>query len=224
MISKPYAFLTVLIAALAVTVGAGCGGSDSTGSSTTPASTPPAVTGASGVSRKDDGRAAGAERPGSGASPAQSAASPIHHHDSGGGARQFVQKGGDNSIQEYGSEADGSEFAQAAAALHGYLDAIAAGRWGRACSMLAPGVVKPLAQLAASGHPASCPKVLATLSGPVPVAERREAAIADAGALRIEGDRAFLLFHGAHGQAYFMPMVSVDGRWLPAAISASVLL
>lgn len=137
--------------------------------------------------------------------------------------KQFVTRGGDNSIQEFGSEASGPELRAAAAGLHGYLDARAAGAWGRACSYLAPGVAASLRQLTGGSRKAACPQILAALSAEIPPASLRAAAVADAGALRVEGRRAFLLFHGARGEDFFMPMVSTGGGWKVAAIAASAI-
>lgn len=145
-------------------------------------------------------------------------------HDSARGAATFETKGGDNSIQESGSEGSGSELNQAAVALHGYLDARAAGEWGRACSFVTAGLITSMSQLAAGeGGKATCAKLLASLSSSAPPATLREAAVADVGALRVDGDFAFLLFHGAGGTDYFMPMARVSGVWKVAAISASAL-
>jgi hypothetical protein len=152
---------------------------------------------------------------------------PPSHQDSGGGAKQFVTKGGDNSIQEFGSEPSGSEFEAAAAAVHAYLDARAAGAWAAACEWLAPAVSRELVrQLGAGsgGKQPGCAEVLAGLSAGVPPAALREAAQADVGALRVEGDRGFVLFRGAQGDDYFIPMVREDGEWKVAAIAASPLL
>jgi hypothetical protein len=147
---------------------------------------------------------------------------PPTHHDYASGAAPFETKGGDNSIQEFGAEGSGSDFEAAATALHGYLDARAAGAWRDACSYLSPAVLASLAQLG-SGGGASCPETVASLSAGVPAAALEEAAEAQVGALRIEGDRAFLLFRGAHGSDYFMPMVREGGAWKVAAIAASAV-
>lgn len=151
---------------------------------------------------------------------------PPSHSDSGGGAAQFERKGADNSIQELGSEASDSERAEAAAALHAYLDARAAGAWRDACSYMASGFADSLAQLASAEgrEEAACPSVLALLSGDLPAAALREGAIADVGALRVEGDRGFLLFRGAHDVGYFMPMAQERDQWKVAALAPSALL
>ncbi|HSS33348.1 MAG TPA: hypothetical protein VLL27_08735 [Solirubrobacterales bacterium] len=145
--------------------------------------------------------------------------------DSGGGARQFESKSGDNSIQEYGEEASSSELDEAAVALHGYLDARAARSWAEACEDLSPVVVSQLGQLASghSGEEPSCAKFLATLSVGISADALRQATVADVGAFRVEGESGFLLFHGAQGADYFTPMVRDGGAWKVAAIAPSAL-
>jgi len=150
---------------------------------------------------------------------------PRRHHDSGGGVKQYETKGGDNSIQEYGEETSGADFDAAARVLHEYLDARAARAWGAACERLSATSVEELTQqlgAAAGGRQPSCAAVLAALTSPLPPSVLREAAEADVGAVRVEGERAFVLFHGPHG-AYFMPMADEDGDWKVAAIAASPL-
>ncbi|HEX6153450.1 MAG TPA: hypothetical protein VFZ19_08015, partial [Solirubrobacterales bacterium] len=101
-------------------------------------------------------------------SQAPAPAPPVTHQDSGGGAAQFQRKGSDNSIQEFGQEGGGAEFAAAAATLHAYLDARAAGRWEDACSHLAAEVVASLEQFAAANSGGAelegCPQILQALS------------------------------------------------------------
>lgn len=144
---------------------------------------------------------------------------PPAHDDSPTGAAGFEVKGGDNSIQEFGGEASAADFAAAATALHGYLDARAAGAWRDACSFVSPAVIASFAQLGGGGG--GCPEALAAVSSGIPSASLREAADAEVGALRAEGGRGFLLFRGAQGVDYFMPMLRDSGRWRVAAIAAS---
>ena len=151
---------------------------------------------------------------------------PRAHRDSGGGAQQFEAGGADNSIQEYGSEAAGSELADAAAVLHAYLDARAAGAWSAACQRLASAVSEELVRqlgTSESGEKAGCAEVLAALTSGLPASARRKAAIADVGALRVEGASGFLLFRGFGDRAFFIPVAREDGKWKVAAIAASPL-
>ena len=218
--SKLWPFLVIATLLLA-----GCGGNGEEGSTakSPPASTEVTQPGTSPASphtgstkgRRDFG-------PVSEPSSAQVGSNP--GHDSARGTAAFEAKGGDNSIQESGSEGSGSEFDQAAAALHGYLDARAAGEWGGACSFITAGLITSMRQLATGERgKATCAKLLASLSSTVPPPILREAAVADVGALRVDGDSAFLLFHGAGGVDYFMPMAREGDKWKVAAISASAL-
>jgi hypothetical protein len=158
------------------------------------------------------------------------APAPQSGDDSGGGSAQFLGKG-DNSVQELGSEAGESEFEQAASVLHAYLDARAAGRWTVACGYMEAGFRRSVEQLAgaegqgSTGKPSApqCGAALGALSGGPSAAAAKEAAEADAGALRVDGDRGVLLFHGIRHAGFFMPMALEAGRWKIAAFAASEL-
>lgn len=234
--------LSILAVAVLLAVGAASCGSGSSSSSTnsTAEAAPGTVKENSGSSSAKNGSpksSSSAKGNGSGKSAAAAggSSSTQAHNDSGGGAARFKTKGGDNSIQEFGGEAGGSELSQAAAALHGYLDARAAGNWKQACANMAGGVAKSLQQFAgaAPGMPGKngknapkrigCPQLIAAMSAGMPAYVKHDLAKADVGALRIEGDRAFLLFRGAHRTNYFMPMAREGGRWKVAAIAASAL-
>jgi hypothetical protein len=146
-----------------------------------------------------------------------------NHQDSGGGSEQFRVDGGDNSIQEFGSEASRVEFEQAAAALHGFLDARAAGMWASACGYLAAGVVESFRRLAAQGgkgEDLSCASLLEKLTNKAAMQElRAEAAQADVGSLRIEGKRGFVLYRGIGGVVITIPMTREGDRWKVATLN-----
>jgi hypothetical protein len=151
---------------------------------------------------------------------------PQPHRDSGGGAEQFRVKGGDNSIQEFGEEADGAEMEEAATALHGFLDARAAGEWAAACSYLGADVTASLRQLGATSAQlkgAACGEVLEALSEGVPASTLAAAAQADVGSLRREGDRAFILYHGSGDAIYAVLMRKEDGAWKVGGLSGTPL-
>jgi hypothetical protein len=152
---------------------------------------------------------------------------PAHHHDSGGGSAQYRVKGGDNSVQEFGSEAEGSEFETAAAALHSFLDARAQGDWAAACSYISKSVVESFEQLAArakQGGGAGCAAVLEELTNPAAKqAMKEEAARANAGSLRTEGERAFLIYTGADKTVIAMPITNEGGAWKVASPAGTPL-
>jgi hypothetical protein len=183
----------LLLLALAVPALAGCGGG---GGSTSTGST---------GSSKASGPAAGAFK-------------PKPHHDSGGGAAQFTVKGGDNSVQEFGAEASESELQEAAAALHGFLDARTERNWAAACTYLDAAVKQSFAGLGtAPARP--CATSLAALTGKTSSSTLREAAVADVGSLRAEGDRGFLIYRGAGGGVYAIPVAREHDAWKVAGLS-----
>jgi hypothetical protein len=195
--------LALALAALLATGLSACGGSDSHGStaSSTAATTTEQTT--------PTGAGAGESH--------QPAASDE-------GSASFRTPGGDNSIQEYGKEADSGEVDEATAALSAYLEARAGDDWKAMCASLAKATVAPMEQLA-SHTPRlkgkGCAAVLETLMGSMPSSAQKNTLTAGIASLRVEGDRGFALYHGAGGVDYFMPMAKEDGEWKVGAIAPS---
>lgn len=152
---------------------------------------------------------------------------PKHHDDSGGGSRQFKVKGGDNSVQEFGEEADTSELAAAAAALHNFLDARAEGNWAAACHYMSKSVTESFEKLAAQAKQAEvpgCAGILEKLINPAAKESMKaEAEKADVGSLRIEDERAFLIYTGTEGTVLAMPMANEGGDWKVAGFAGTPL-
>jgi hypothetical protein len=193
---------TVAAAALLLAFAAGgCGGSGASSSSTSTAQAP--------------------QQPAGQSTDRSARQQPGQSHSGGGGATEFRVPGGDNSVQEFGAEAGRSELARAGAALHGFLDARAAGEWSKACTYLTKSAIAGFEQLAARSKqgPEGCGAVMKALSGGVPKSSLEEAAQADVGALRTEGSRAFLLYHGAHGTDYAISMAKEGGAWKVGALA-----
>lgn len=220
------------LAALLLVVGlGGCGGGS--GSSTSSEATTAAAEAGSGGEAKSSNRAGGeggaegkSAKAGNEAEAAKSF-KPRQHHDSGGGAAQYRVKGGDNSIQEFGTEAEGSEFEKAAAALHDFLDARAQGNWAAACTYLSKSTVESFEQLAArskQGNGKSCADILGQLINPAArQLMKEEAAKADVGSLRTEGERAFLIYTGAEKTVIAIPMTKEGDVWKVASIAGTPL-
>jgi len=131
-------------------------------------------------------------------------------------------KGGDNSVQEYGTEADESARRQAAIALAAYLNARAEEDWGAACALLAK---KPMEQLERLQGAAAkqgkelggCAQTMALLrEGQAQAIE--QAKIAEVLSFRgegdISGDPSYLIFTAPPSQTLFsMPMYLQGGAW-----------
>jgi hypothetical protein len=162
---------------------------------------------------------------------------PGEHDDSGGGSSQYRVEGGDNSVQEFGAEAEDSERDAAATALHDFLDARAQEAWEAACSYLSTEVRESLESFAVKAQKAaakqdkaeqfdetSCASILRRLTNPAALPElRKEAAQADVGSLRIGGDRAFLLYTGLGGTVFAISVVNEDGEWKVATLAGTPL-
>jgi hypothetical protein len=129
-------------------------------------------------------------------------------------------KGGDNSIQRYGTEASSGERVRAAATAAAYLRANAAGDWGRSCSYLEASLRVHLEQVASRqlGGEAGCAKAMAALVA-VPASTLRRAADIDAISMRISGDHGFLIYRDGAGAAANLPMVLEGGQWKVSSLS-----
>jgi len=157
--------------------------------------------------------------------PVRSAGSfePREHEDSGGGSRQFRIEGGDNSVQEFGREASEAEMRAAGAALHGFFDARAAGDWAAACDYLARDFIRTVQQTT-GGPGQDCAVLFEGLAEGVPRRELREAAYANVGSLRTDGEGGFLIYRGLpRGTVYAIPVSSEGGSWKIAAQAGTVL-
>lgn len=223
--ARPRLALALLAATVALT---GCGGSGGGGPTATTATAahPGASTSPTTSTAEQPKPGAGSGNSGAGSTesgPPASAFHPKPHHDSGGGSAQFTVKGGDNSVQEFGAEASESELEEAAAALHAFLDARAVRNWAAACLYLSQTAKQSFAQLGGGGSGSgakSCAATLAALSGRVPTATLREAAVADVGSLRTEGGQAFLIYRGApKGTVYAISIAREDGTWKVASLA-----
>ncbi len=219
------------IAALSAAVIAGgalvaCGDSSSTATDTAPAkeaSSNPGKESGSGSKGSQEGDSQ-PQRQGdeSRSSPPSVDTAPLKV--SGGGADQYRTEGGDNSIQNFGEESEESELEEAAIALHNYLVARADEDWPAACANLARTVTDQLDVLASQSGQLKgkdCAAILGALTPPLPAAVRRESTLVDAGSLRLEDERAFLIYRGAKNAEYAVLMEQEDGAWKVGSLAAT---
>jgi hypothetical protein len=142
----------------------------------------------------------------------------------GGGSASFRTPGGDNSIQNFGEEADAAEIDAATAVLDGYLQAGSEDDWAGQCAYLAKATLAPLEQLASGSQQLKgkgCAAVLSALMAGTPASTRANTLTDGIASLRTEGERGFALYHGAKGVDYFVLMVKEDGEWKLGAIAPS---
>lgn len=219
--------LALMLAALLTLAAAGCG-SSSDGSDTTATATTGQTT-TSGQEGDDKGNRAGEDESGDdkgGSSVGNDDSSPGGSQGSsaGEGSASFRTKGGDNSIQDFGDEADESEREAAEANIDAYLEARANGDWQKSCEYLAKAAAKPIEQLAKSSPQLKgkgCGAIIGALSAQLPASSRANPLVSGLASLRIEGDRGFALFHGPRGVDYFIPLVKEGDEWKAGALAAS---
>jgi len=239
--------LIVAVAAALLAAGiVACGGGGDSGSSTTGAASQGQASGDTSSNAKtaksggDEGSGSGTGKSGDtggsssgsggeGESSGKSASDfvPKHHNDSGGGSAQYKVKGGDNSVQEYGEEADTSELDAAGAALHNFLDARAEGNWDAACQYMSEEMIKSFEKLAEASKQvdaSSCGALLRGLTNPAAKASMKtEAEKTDVGSLRTEGDRSFLIYTVGGKTIYAMPMKNENGAWKVSGLTGTPL-
>jgi hypothetical protein len=152
----------------------------------------------------------------------------IEHSDSGGGSAQFRQEGGDNSIPDYGQEASATEREAAADTLHAFFDSMVAHRWEAACAEMSASMLANLERLSEVSKqqeaPEGCAQLLANFSESTPQSTLEEAAIVDVISLRFEDDSGFLIYRGAGGDAYVMPVIKEEGAWRVGALAGTPIL
>lgn len=226
--------LAVALVALLIAAGlAACGGGDSSSSATAGSEQGQTESTLSEQVPKQSGAKSDERKPGSdsgqstNSGPSAGEFTPQHHSDSGGGSAPLRTKGGDNSIQEFGEEADTSEFDAAAEAVHNFLDARAEGNWAAACEYMSKGVVESFEKLASQsnkGQSTSCARTLEALINPAAKgAMKAEAEQADVHSLRSEGEQAFVIYTAGSHTIYAMPMAKEDGDWKVASLAGTPL-
>jgi hypothetical protein len=223
----------VTVALLATVAACGDGDDPTTAGGDTTARTAPkgggggSKSGGSGTSKQGKRKDSGSSQSGGSKSPdSGSDIDPAPLRVSGGGSAQFRVRGGDNSIQDFGEEGDESELQAAAEAVHGFYAARAEKDWARACTFLAKSMVAQLRQLVAQTSELQgkgCGSVLQAFTRPLPASTRREMTVVDAGSLRRDGDRGFLIYRDAERTVYGIPLEDEDGAWKLTLLSGTPL-
>ena len=128
------------------------------------------------------------------------------------------------SIATFGSEASGSERAAVLAALHSYLSAIAAGNWGAACEQLSTPIQHQLELLLAHAKGVrgrGCSAALGALLAHAPGSLRRQQVQLNVLAVRVNSDRAFVLYRSPQLPHAMISMLREAGRWRAGVLAGS---
>jgi hypothetical protein len=221
--TRPIAVLAVT--ALVALLLAACGSSDSgsSDSSSTGSATSGQDNGSGGGTEGENDAGESSAKTGSSGFAAEEVETPLKV--SGGGSEQFIVKGGDNSIQEFGEEADESELQEAAEAVHSFFVARATGDWATACSYLSKAMedqMKKLAESSTTLKNKGCASFLEAFTSRLSAQEWKDITTVDAGSLRSDGDQSFLIYTGADKTVYAMPLKQEDG-FKVGALAGNVL-
>lgn len=126
-----------------------------------------------------------------------------------------------DSTEPHGSLAPSGEVRAAESTLASFFEARAKEDWKAGCSFLSSSIRRQLEKLAKGigGKAKGCASVLAMSSKGETAAGLGGPPIHALTSLRVEGDKAFALWVGPHGQKYAMPMVRERGDWRPAEVA-----
>jgi hypothetical protein len=135
---------------------------------------------------------------------------------------EFIRPGKKNKEVEFGQEADVAEREAASAVLEENLQARASGDWEGQCSSLTAEAVKVVEESAAKK---GCAESLEALAQPISKSKavRADTMTEPVAALRVKGDKAFALYHGAKGRDYAISLTKEGGEWKVATIQERVI-
>jgi hypothetical protein len=135
-------------------------------------------------------------------------------------SREFITKGGENKIPTFGQEAEAAEREAASAVLEENLQARAVGDWASQCSSLTEGAIKEVKESSPAAGAKTCAKALEAFAEPLAGTKsvRANTMTGPIAVLRVEGNKAYALYHGTGGKNYAMPMEKVGDEWKVAAL------
>jgi hypothetical protein len=127
----------------------------------------------------------------------------------------------DNAILDFGEEGSESALEEAAEVVRGFFSTRAERDWAGICARLSRPVLSKLERVAISStglEDKSCTSFLKAFLR-VSAREGRESTIIDAGSLREQAQRAFLIYFGAGKVVYAMPLSREGDGWKIASIA-----
>jgi hypothetical protein len=139
-----------------------------------------------------------------------------------------TSKGGDNSIQTWGTEASAAERERVTGIVKAFLDARAAAEWAKACSYLAAKQLKEFEQLLRDSKKkgvAACGEAMGALAqGVRPGAFDDEAKLDYVLSLRLGEGYAFLIYtRSGSEKVYATALADENGTWKVVSVGPTVL-
>jgi hypothetical protein len=142
-----------------------------------------------------------------------------------GAVRAPDSNSGEKSIEQFGEESAGGNRAVILAAFHGYFEAVAVGDYAAACAQLAASVKRSLAQIVGHGSDKlSCTATLPKLLAPSATASARQQGDGKVSKVRVEGGKAFVVYHAPGAKLYQLYMLREEGGWKATTLSGSILV
>jgi hypothetical protein len=139
----------------------------------------------------------------------------------------FRVPGGDNSIQEFGSEQDSGERTAAMQPIAALYKALATGDWSEVCATyLSSGNVEQIKQLAEQSPQMKgkdCSAILSGLTGGRPSETPPDTPDGGLVSFRTEGDTGFAIYWGIDGKGYAFALKSEGGAWKLTALAPTPL-
>lgn len=129
------------------------------------------------------------------------------------GSDQFRDKT-DSALLDFGEESDSAELEEAGQVVQSFLTARSKEDWSGTCTHLSAALRSKIEHLAVSStqlEDKSCPAFLEAFLS-ISEQERRASAAIDAGSLRQQGAKAFLIYE-AGGNVYAMPLRKEGSAW-----------
>ena len=121
----------------------------------------------------------------------------------------------DSGLLDFGEESDAGELEKAEKAVQSFFLVRSKEDWPATCAQLSRALLTKIENLAISStelRDKSCPSFLETFLR-ISKQEREESAAIDAGSLRQQGARGFLLFYGGGEAVYAMPLRKEGEAW-----------
>jgi len=116
---------------------------------------------------------------------------------------------------------EGTELREAAEAVHAFYVTRARDEWSETCSRIAQPLFEKLEGLAKQSEQKSCAEFLESFTTPMSNEEWREVTVMDAESLPVDGGQATLVYQGAAGKTYSIPLREEGGEWMMEALQGT---
>jgi hypothetical protein len=192
---------------------AGCGsGSDTS-------SIPTSASGAETAPQPEGGRPAG-----NGSSDGGGGTAAERDSDSKPGSKSESHfEGGEEDVEEFGTEAEGAAKDAAFAAEQRYLSAVAGRDYAEACTLLSKSLTGSLEAMVKPGRKLACGQILGRLLSPTASRVSAQQAEGEVFKVRVEGDRAIVVFRAPGARLWALPLSREGGAWKVTTLGASIL-